>query len=61
MTLAGDLVLFTQLIHLLLKAVDERALLPSTPLKNAGIQIVNEIQRIKTLLAELTRLVQTTV
>jgi hypothetical protein len=43
----------------LLQAVDERELLPPTPVKNAGIQILHEIQQIKTLLAELTRLQKT--
>ncbi len=42
----------------LLKAVDERELLPSTPVKNAGIQILNEIQQMKTVLAELTTLLK---
>jgi hypothetical protein len=45
----------------LLQAVDERELLPPTPVKNAGIQIINEIQQIKTLLAELARLQKTSV
>lgn len=37
----------------LLKAVDERELLPPMPVKNAGIQILKEMQEIRVLLVEL--------
>ncbi len=45
----------------LLKALDGRELLPPAPVKNAGMQLLNEIQQMKTVLAELTKLLKTNV